>query len=61
MDSDYCRRDGSVGIRLQPAGRVWLLFFSAFFFLSGMLGSCPLYTLIGTGTKQCPKPLKGGK
>ena len=46
---------------LQPAGRVWLLFFSAFFFLSGMLGSCPLYTLIGTGTNQCPKPLKGGK
>jgi Protein of unknown function (DUF2892) len=42
---------------LQPHGRVWLLFFSVFFFLSGMLGRCPLYSLIGVGTKQNAKAL----
>jgi Protein of unknown function (DUF2892) len=46
---------------LQPQGRVWLLFFSAFFFLSGMLGRCPLYTLIGVGTKQNAKARDDGK
>ena len=46
---------------LQPQGRAWLLFFSAFFFLSGMLGRCPLYTLIGAGTKHSVKGLDGDK
>ena len=46
---------------LQPQGREWLLFFSAFFFLSGILGSCPLYTLIGAGTKYRAKTLDDGK
>jgi len=41
---------------LQPQGHVWLLFLSAFFFLSGMLGRCPLYTLIGVGTKRAGRP-----
>jgi hypothetical protein len=29
----------------------WLILFSTFFFLSGMLGSCPIYTLFGGSTK----------
>ncbi len=40
------------GWEFMLQGRMWLLFFSAFFFLSGMLGSCPLYSLIGAGTKH---------
>jgi hypothetical protein len=46
---------------LQPQGHEWLLFFSAFFFLSGILGSCPLYTLIGAGTKYRAKTPDDGK
>ncbi len=46
---------------LQPQGRAWLVFFSAFFFLSGMLGRCPLYTLIGIGTKHSVKALDEDK
>jgi DUF2892 family protein len=40
------------GWEFMLQGHLWLLFFSAFFFLSGMLGRCPLYTLIGAGTKH---------
>jgi hypothetical protein len=46
---------------LLPQGRVWLLFFSAYFFFSGMLGSCPLYTLIGIGTKHSAQAPADGK
>lgn len=46
---------------LPPQGRVWLLFFSAYFFFSGMLGSRPLYTLIGVGTKHSAKAPTDGK
>jgi hypothetical protein len=52
---------GAWEFMLQPQGRAWLLFFSAFFFLSGMLGRCPLYTLIGIGTKHNAKALDDGK
>jgi hypothetical protein len=52
---------GAWDYMLQPQGRVWLLFFSAFFFVSGMLGSCPLYSLIGAGTKHIAKALDDGK
>ena len=41
---------------LSPQGNLWLLFFSAFFFLSGMLGRCPLYSLMGKGTKKVKTP-----
>ena len=37
-------------------GRIWLFVFSAFFFLSGVIGSCPLYSLIGVGTKRGATP-----
>jgi hypothetical protein len=51
----------TAGWEFMLLGHMWLLFLSAFFFLSGMLGRCPLYTLIGVGTKHKAKSLDGGK
>jgi hypothetical protein len=49
------------GWEFMLQGPTWLVFFSAFFFISGMLGSCPLYTLIRAGTKHSAKGPDGGK
>lgn len=47
---------GGVGLweyLLDPdQSRIWLFVFSVFFFSSGMIGSCPLYSLLGVGTKN---------
>jgi len=34
-----------------PEQRWWLLLFGSFFFLTGLIGSCPIYSLFDGSTK----------